>query len=92
MKIIKAAAAMTLLLPTGCSWFGGPDKIACDPSLPAGYTLSHEPPPPGFAAPTLMPPPCTPDAAKTVADGKQPSGAAKAANQAAGTTATVAGR
>jgi hypothetical protein len=92
MKIIRAAAALTPLLLAGCSWFSGPDKIACDPSLPAGYTLSHEPPPPGFAPPTLMPPPCTPDTATKTAGGKPPTDAAKAANQAAGPTATVAGR
>jgi hypothetical protein len=92
MKIIKAAAAMTLLLLGGCSWFSGPEKIACDPTLPRGYTLSHEPPPPGFAPPTLMPPPCTPDTTKKVADGKPPSGAPPAADTAGRTTATVAGR
>jgi hypothetical protein len=92
MTIIKAAAAMALLLLSSCSWFGGPDKLACDPSLPQGYALSREPPPPGFAAPTLMPPPCTPDTGKKMADGTPASAAAKAASQAAGTTATVAGR
>jgi hypothetical protein len=90
MTIIKAAAAMTLLLLGGCSWFGGPDKLACDPSLPKGFAVSREPPPPGFAAPTLMAPPCAPDTKTKVADdGKPPQGAP---DPHAKSTAAVAGR
>ena len=94
MTMIKAAVVTSLLLLGGCSWFDGSDKLACDPSLPANFTVSHEPPPPGFAAPSLMARPCSPDTKIQAADnGKLPAGAPPpAADPLAKSPAALAGR
>jgi hypothetical protein len=93
MTIMKAAAVTSLLLLGGCSWFGGSDKLACDPSLPANFTVSREPPPPGFAAPTLMAPPCAPATKTKTADGGTlPDGAPPPPDPLAKSPAALAGR